>query len=325
MTPSEWMRSVRAVRNTPVADYCAPGVNSTRPVPYRPLIAVSPFLLVLLVSYFNRSLWRCGQLLRYIGMGSLGTRLHRDCNVMGDTAKISPRVPSTCAQNAILSLLIIRDCKAMGDAAKTSPPVTSTSGKNAILSLLIIRDCKVMGNAAKISSRIPFTCAQNAILSLLIIHIIPSHQIYVAIDNPSFVSSVSCLTTSSYLWNDVHVADNISHAENLQSNGCLCFLHLYKFRDRIQVTWVSGIVVSARANQYSTKAPSSFRSLILNSRCSCHGRRPFSAPWHLHRRCFSHTQSFRQSPPRQLSLPVHQHIWDMRWPSKPSTWTLIPW
>jgi hypothetical protein len=40
----------------------------------------------------------------------------------------------------------------------------------------------------------------------------------------------------------------------------------------------SGIVVSARANQYSTKAQSLFWSLILNSRCSCHGRRPFSAP-----------------------------------------------
>jgi hypothetical protein len=60
MAPSEWTRSVRAVRDTPVADYSAPGVNSTRRFPYRPLIAVSPFLLVLSVSYFKRSLWRCG-------------------------------------------------------------------------------------------------------------------------------------------------------------------------------------------------------------------------------------------------------------------------
>ena len=140
-------------------------------------------------------------------MGSLGTHLHRGCNAMGDAAKISPHVPSTCAQNAILSLIIIRDCKAMGDAAKISP-------------------------------RVPSTCAQNAILSLLIIHIIPSRQIYVAIDNPSFVPSVSCPTTSSYVWNEVRAADNISHAENLQSNGCRCFSHLYKFRDGIQVTRV---------------------------------------------------------------------------------------
>src|SRR5882757_2803715 len=98
-------------------------------------------------------------------MGSLGTHLHRDCNAMSDAAKISPRVPSTCTQNAILSLLIIR--------------------------------------------------------------IIPSRQIYVAIDNPSFVPSVSCLTTSSYPWNDMRAADNISHAENFQSNGCRCYSHLY--------------------------------------------------------------------------------------------------
>jgi len=95
-----------------------------------------------------------------------------------------------------------------------------------------------MGDAAKISPYIPSTCAPNAILSLLIIHIIPSRQIYVAIDNPLLVPSISCLTTSSYLWNDVCAANNISHAENLQSNGCRYFSHLYKFRDGIQVTRV---------------------------------------------------------------------------------------
>jgi len=72
-----------------------------------------------------------------------------------------------------------------------------------------------MGGAAKFSPRVPSTCMQNAILSLLIIHIIPSRQIYVAINNPSLVPSVSCLTTSSYLWNDTCGADNVSHAENL--------------------------------------------------------------------------------------------------------------
>jgi len=95
-----------------------------------------------------------------------------------------------------------------------------------------------MGDAAKISPRVPSTCAHNAILSLLIIHIIPSRQIYVAIDNPSLVPSVSCLTTSSYLCNYVRAADDVSHAENLQRNGCWCFSHLYKLRDGIQVTRV---------------------------------------------------------------------------------------
>jgi len=93
-----------------------------------------------------------------------------------------------------------------------------------------------MGDAAKISPRVPSTCTQNSILSLLLIHIIPSGQIYVAIDNPLLVPSGSCLTTSSYLWNDVRAANNISHAENLQSNGCECLSQLYKYRDGIQGT-----------------------------------------------------------------------------------------
>jgi hypothetical protein len=62
MAPSEWTRSIRVVRDTPVADYSAPGVNSTRHVPYRALITVSLFLFVLSVFHFKRLLWHCGQL-----------------------------------------------------------------------------------------------------------------------------------------------------------------------------------------------------------------------------------------------------------------------
>jgi len=62
MAPSEWTRSVRAVRDTLVADYSAPGANTTGHVAYRPLIAVSLFHLALLVSYCKQTLWRCGQL-----------------------------------------------------------------------------------------------------------------------------------------------------------------------------------------------------------------------------------------------------------------------
>ena len=97
-------------------------------------------------------------------------------------------------------------------------------------------DCNAMGDVAKISPRVPSTCAQNAIFYLLIIHIISSRQVYVSIDNPSLVPSISCLATSSYLWNYVCTADDVSHAENLQSNGCQCFSHLYTYRDGIQVT-----------------------------------------------------------------------------------------
>jgi len=92
-----------------------------------------------------------------------------------------------------------------------------------------------MGDPANTSVRDSSTCTHNAILSLLIIHIIRSCLIYAVIDNPSLVLSVSSLTTSSYLRNSVHAADDVSHTENLQSNGCRCFSHLYKFLDQIQV------------------------------------------------------------------------------------------
>jgi hypothetical protein len=54
MAPSEWTRSVRAVRDTRVADYYATNVNSAVRFPYRHLITVSSFLLVLSVSHFKR-------------------------------------------------------------------------------------------------------------------------------------------------------------------------------------------------------------------------------------------------------------------------------
>ena len=95
-----------------------------------------------------------------------------------------------------------------------------------------------MGDAENISVRVPSIWVQNAILSCPIIHIIPSRQINVAIDNPLLIPSVSCPTTSSYLWSYVRAADNMSQTENLQRNACRCFSHLYKFRDQIQVTGV---------------------------------------------------------------------------------------
>ena len=88
---------------------------------------------------------------------------------------------------------------------------------------------------------------------------------------------------------------------------------------------LSGIVLSTRANQYSTKAPSFFRSLILNRGCTCHGRYPSSVPYHLRGCWFTHTELFRRSPLHHLWLPVHLHSWDMHSPSKLSTWTIIPW
>jgi len=149
MAPSEWTRSFRAVRDITVAAHSMPSINTTRCVVYCPTITVSPFLLTLSVSYFKQSLSHCGQLWLHLRMGSLGMRLHQDCNALGDAAKTSPHVPSTCVQNATLSLLIV--------------------------------------------------------------HIIPSHQMYVAIDNPSLVPSISCFATSRYLWNYVRASDNVYH------------------------------------------------------------------------------------------------------------------
>jgi hypothetical protein len=80
MAVSDWMRSVRAVRETPVADYSTPSINPTRCVAYRPPIAVSLFLLALSVPYCKQTLWLWRQLWPYVEMGSLGTRLHPECN-----------------------------------------------------------------------------------------------------------------------------------------------------------------------------------------------------------------------------------------------------
>jgi len=73
IAPSEWTHSVRAVQDTLVADCSAPGANTTRHVTYCRPIVVSPFLRALSVSYCKWTLWRCGQLWPYVGMGSLRT------------------------------------------------------------------------------------------------------------------------------------------------------------------------------------------------------------------------------------------------------------
>jgi len=56
MAESEWTHSIRAVRDNPVAAYSAPDVNTTHPVAYHPPIAVSPFLLALLIPILEQTL-----------------------------------------------------------------------------------------------------------------------------------------------------------------------------------------------------------------------------------------------------------------------------
>jgi len=76
-----------------------------------------------------------------------------------------------------------------------------------------------MGDVMKISRHVPSTCAPNAVFSLLIIHIIRRCQTNVAIDNPSLVLSVSCLTTSSCLLSFVRAADNVSQTETFKATA----------------------------------------------------------------------------------------------------------
>jgi len=166
---------------------------------------------------------------------------------MADAATISPRVPSTSAQNAILSLLIVRDCTAMGDAAKISlsrsfflramqfsvyQSYTSFQVARSMWLLTIHRSFRP--SPVLLLVAIPgMTCAQPTI----------------------FPTLITCKATAAG-----------------------AFLTCTNVETRSKLPEFSGIVVSARANQYSTKAPSSFRSLIVNSHCSCHGTRPFSVP-----------------------------------------------
>jgi len=70
MALSEWNRSSRAVKDTPVAENSALGANTTCHGGYCPPIAVSLFLLALSVSYCNWTLPRCSQLWPFIGISS---------------------------------------------------------------------------------------------------------------------------------------------------------------------------------------------------------------------------------------------------------------
>jgi len=56
------------------------------------------------------------------------------------------------------------------------------------------------------------------------------------------------------------------------------FLTFTQFETESKWPEFRGIVVNAWSNQYSTKASFSFRSLIVSSCCSSHGRRPCRVP-----------------------------------------------
>ena len=101
MAVPEWMWSGPAFGDTPGAHDFTPGSNSRCQAACTLLIAVSPFVLHLSVSNFKNRIWHCGQLWPYIGIGSLGTSLHWDCNAMGYKAKISPPDPWTLSLKSV--------------------------------------------------------------------------------------------------------------------------------------------------------------------------------------------------------------------------------
>jgi len=101
MAPSEWTRSVRAVRDTPVADYSTPGVNATR-------VALHIALRPLFRRFF--SLCRSPNLNKHSGVVAncdhTSECVHWVHACIGitmqcDAAKISPRVPSTLSSRSV--------------------------------------------------------------------------------------------------------------------------------------------------------------------------------------------------------------------------------
>ena len=86
-----------------------------------------------------------------------------------------------------------------------------------------------MGDAVIMTPCIPSTCTQNAIFSLLFIYIIPSGKFNLGIDNLLLLPSISCRNTSRYFWKYTHAAENVSHGDILQSDGCHCISHMNKF------------------------------------------------------------------------------------------------
>jgi hypothetical protein len=90
---------VRATRNTTLAKFSAPGLNTIRHVAYRPSIAVSLFLLALLVSYFTQ---KCGFGANCDHTSEWIQWVHSSIGIaMGDAAKISPCIPCTLSSRRI--------------------------------------------------------------------------------------------------------------------------------------------------------------------------------------------------------------------------------
>jgi hypothetical protein len=88
------------------------------------------------------------------------------------------------------------------------------------------QDWNAMGAAVKTSPHSTSTVVHNAIISLLIIHIIPSSLIYVTIDIPSLVPSISGYITCWYHRTYAHPADDDSNHSKLSKLPLLVFFSI---------------------------------------------------------------------------------------------------
>ena len=108
-----------------------------------------------------------------------------------------------------------------------------------------------MGDATKTSPCVPSTSVHNAILSLLFIHIIPSRRIYLAIDNPSLLRSVYCLTVLlvvAICGSTCMQPSMLPTLKTCKPMAASAFLTCTNLEIGSKLPELSGIAVSARAN-----------------------------------------------------------------------------
>jgi len=97
------------------------------------------------------------------------------------------------------------------------------------------QDCNDMGDAPNTSHSVTSFCTQHPSLTIHLLYLIRRCQINQAINNSPLVTSVFCLSTSSYPLSYVYAAYNVFHTERCQSNRCRCIGHFFPFWDGMQV------------------------------------------------------------------------------------------
>jgi hypothetical protein len=151
-------------------------------------------------------------------------------------------------------------------------------GRMGSLSTLIHCDCNAIGDPVKICPCVPYSCGEMQF---------SHHQLYTSFEvaRSMWLLTIHRSCHLSPLLLPVAIAGiprtqptmiYMLHTSKAMATGA--FLTCIHFVTGSELPEYSGIVVSATAPKYSIKAPSSFRSVILNSHCSCHRKCPFPVP-----------------------------------------------